>query len=1362
MPKKIGANLENSSLAWLDQLAAIEGAVTSSQQATLAVAGVAVLQELKAAYTKVINSEGDTNRYTAAQLAARFENIRDLVDGKTKKHLDEKYKKTLENAQKLGSKAGLDLDKLLKSRNALLKENAKPNTPAIRAAGKRLDAFWYKENSLFRDHVTALTQNAVAKGETWRSLEKQVKELLILNKEQGTERARSKAIRKKIGLSARAELIAKTEIASAYLHGQIAQYRKNGYEWARWSAAAERTCGYCISRDGVVFEMDDVENAIPAHPRCRCTLIPVAKPPKKAGSSGSGLRPNSPEARKFMDDDYWASSKEKKVNSWKDENKIGAKGVLRSNSELDDMLRRYLQTPTNAQAFLRPGTKAPEPIWSPSLEATAAAEVEAQAAEDRRIKEEQELIEKQLALNAIELEDAKQWASWHDAEAAGEEYKPPTQSEISKLKAQYKKWSKAQLAEELNRIIENGGQGVLRKKKVLPKDHPSYVDTTIFQEVTVTPDSPLGRSGKKHDLRKVMSVATSKATKAELIARIHDHNKQDANVQKLVKTVFGDSMAKARLAVIARSNQLNSGHLIKELDQLLYTRYVNKKPGEVKATVTYNDIKKLTRQYFNNDLAGSRKVDDDFHPDVYKKLNGLKGPQDGATINPFTGTEPGSGTMVAIDGVIPLETVNHEEVKKFVLENRELLSRDDVYLGSWISAKTGEPVVELSRLIPNEGRSIREHSKDPEKKFYGEVTQAELLGRLFDQEGIFVLDSFDYIPTGGADELKKTKPKLVRWDSPEQLEKFNAFNLGIKEHQSRSSARVGNRETTDDAYWMHGSQPYGYTEKEFDETKEAIFRYTGQQYTYIKAEQLAQAQKAGVKLTKTEEEYLKEAGKRLDAWNDAKPTKLTDNGLATDAKLIEDFINKSVKYEGKVYRGMDLDQSQLDEMLVRINEGKPTKTLSSFSSEKGQADNFWTTTGSKSVMFEMYNLYGAPVASLSANSQELEVLQPSGIRYRVQKVQKLPPSGSGDPTTLVTLFPYRQAAGPVTQEQFDEVHTTTTREYKKSDGGTTKTTIHKIDQERVYEQQGFNDRPEIVEDIDELMMREDLLATDDSGTPLIMFRGVGGANAEKYQAQWQGKGDEGHTHFVGKGIYGNGSYAAAAVGTEIEQLRSAYETADEYTKGKHTITASAFKADSKVWRPSNESAKPSETMAEDLYNDWEQEYVGIARKILEKEGDKNAEKLGDIWEAFEALGLDMDDGIRVMEKKQKEFDAQRWEAVMKWRREGIEEFDAWEESVHKEVEERYGTRVDDLGAAASLLGYDGYVGKPGSMQIGDAPTHQSVSAFWVILNRGSLVTIRGNAPDGDQVAKAQNERAFTIPIPVSVADLEAAGAKVFP
>ena len=344
-----GADLENTSLAYLDRITAASNGSVKRQNAVLGASAERLVDELSGIYGK-IQTKG-TGTYEAQQVNARLQNLGDLLSKKDRDNLTGRMKADLAAAEGTGRNSSKELSKLLGATGETLKQNAAPNVPAINNAGTRLNDFWAKENTLFRDRVTAMTQAAAAEGKSWRKLAAEVRELLLLERKAGTESARSTRVNARLGITSRAELIARTEMQTAYVQGQLSQYREMGYSWVRWSATAERSCPFCISRDGLLYEIGDVESAIPAHPRCRCSLIPADPPANFKKSKQKGA-----DAYESLDDAYWAKSRAEKIRDFR-----------KANPRFTDaMLRDYVRTPTNSQAYLRPGTPAPAPAWAPS------------------------------------------------------------------------------------------------------------------------------------------------------------------------------------------------------------------------------------------------------------------------------------------------------------------------------------------------------------------------------------------------------------------------------------------------------------------------------------------------------------------------------------------------------------------------------------------------------------------------------------------------------------------------------------------------------------------------------------------------------------------------------------------------------------------------------------------------------------------------------------------------------------------------------------------------------------------------------------------------------------------------------------
>lgn len=69
--------------------------------------------------------------------------------------------------------------------------------------------------------------------------------------------------------------LVRTEYMHALNQGQIESYRSKGYNKLKWVATMDsKTSKECRKRNGKEYDIDDLPD-IPAHPNCRCTLVPV-------------------------------------------------------------------------------------------------------------------------------------------------------------------------------------------------------------------------------------------------------------------------------------------------------------------------------------------------------------------------------------------------------------------------------------------------------------------------------------------------------------------------------------------------------------------------------------------------------------------------------------------------------------------------------------------------------------------------------------------------------------------------------------------------------------------------------------------------------------------------------------------------------------------------------------------------------------------------------------------------------------------------------------------------------------------------------------------------------------------------------
>ena len=163
----------------------------------------------------------------------------------------------------------------------------------------------------------------------------------------------------------------------------------------------------------------------------------------------------------------------------------------------------------------------------------------------------------------------------------------------------------------------------------------------------------------------------------------------------------------------------------------------------------------------------------------------------------------------------------------------------------------------------------------------------------------------------------------------------------------------------------------------------------------------------------------------------------------------------------------------------------------------------------------------------------------------------------------------------------------------------------------IYQQQGFNKKPELVGTAGELRGRKDLLTNPD-GTNVIMYRGV---TTQEFSDQFKGLGENGGQHFPGKGIHGNGSYAAAAAGHNTKATEgTAKLTARAYTGARENsaskVTAFGLRKDANVV-----------TFSGADYFERTKQYDKWYDRVIAQANKKTGYRFKDIGEAAAAIGI---------------------------------------------------------------------------------------------------------------------------------------------
>lgn len=120
----------------------------------------------------------------------------------------------------------------------------------------------YRIDSATREMLRGLVENAIAEGSSNDDLAAAIEDATAFSPE-------------------RAEVIARTETAAADVNGNMGAYRSSGLVVGKqWVLAQDEYCDDCAANEAQgVIGLDEVfstgDDAPPAHPNCRCDVVPV-------------------------------------------------------------------------------------------------------------------------------------------------------------------------------------------------------------------------------------------------------------------------------------------------------------------------------------------------------------------------------------------------------------------------------------------------------------------------------------------------------------------------------------------------------------------------------------------------------------------------------------------------------------------------------------------------------------------------------------------------------------------------------------------------------------------------------------------------------------------------------------------------------------------------------------------------------------------------------------------------------------------------------------------------------------------------------------------------------------------------------
>ena len=161
----------------------------------------------------------------------------------------------------------------------------------------------------------------------------------------------------------------------------------------------------------------------------------------------------------------------------------------------------------------------------------------------------------------------------------------------------------------------------------------------------------------------------------------------------------------------------------------------------------------------------------------------------------------------------------------------------------------------------------------------------------------------------------------------------------------------------------------------------------------------------------------------------------------------------------------------------------------------------------------------------------------------------------------------------------------------------------------IYERQGYNARPEVVASRSDLEKRDDLIQGDD-GKPLMLWRGV---TTPEFATQFKGGGENGEVHFPGRGVYGNGTYAASSApkstdpGSALTEARS-YAGSSDNPNSK--VTAFGIRKDANIVEFQGEDWRDRDAQ----FREWQKSTILRAER-------ESGYSISDIGEAAAILGI---------------------------------------------------------------------------------------------------------------------------------------------
>ena len=296
------------------------------------------------------------------------------------------------------------------------------------------------------------------------------------------------------------------------------------------------------------------------------------------------------------------------------------------------------------------------------------------------------------------------------------------------------------------------------------------------------------------------------------------------------------------------------------------------------------------------------------------------------------------------------------------------------------------------------------------------ITPKQLARRIEDGKVAKLQTKFDKAAQKALEPKRVIQRDVRRWDDPSLLDK----NLGIESNKSsvRKQSAKG-KKTTRDLFFKPNAEDVGLTKPQYARTQELIGEWAGKDYQELRGVQIQQAKAVGAQLNPGQVQTLKSFKTRTELGRTKAKASSIQSTWARDANKMEDFISKNPKWkglpedllpnqieaDGTIFRGMAFDDFKVVESVIdSYKNGDPSLAMESWSASRRVAGDFMSNElKNNQVLIKQVNKYGTSIEPWNGLN-EREILQPRGVRYKVQSVKTTEFEEMGEEFTFTEII----------------------------------------------------------------------------------------------------------------------------------------------------------------------------------------------------------------------------------------------------------------------------------------------------------------------------------------------------------------------